>query len=165
VKGVLKQNLVVVINQNATFLSLFEPLRGPPGRRDGAGTDAGTDANSKSPGFTGLGTMGRLYTPKPPPSLFLYYFSISVFSPPLPLISTPLHFLPHPSATPPNLRSWPRAKFHLISFSFTPFHPVLVNFTYLREILVRPSWRRKPYSTLPVRIQPRSHHPKPERCS
>ena len=36
------------------------------GRWDGTGTDGGTDAKSKSLGFIGLGTMGRLYTPKAP---------------------------------------------------------------------------------------------------
>jgi hypothetical protein len=36
------------------------------GRWDAPGTDGGTDAKSKSAVFTGLGTMGRLYTPKTP---------------------------------------------------------------------------------------------------
>jgi hypothetical protein len=39
-----------------------------PGRWDGRGTLSGTDKNSKSLVFTGLGTVGRLYTPKAPPS-------------------------------------------------------------------------------------------------
>ena len=33
---------------------------------DGTGTDSGTDAKSKPLGFNGLGTMGRLYSPKGP---------------------------------------------------------------------------------------------------
>jgi hypothetical protein len=49
-----------------------------PGRRDVAGTDAGTDAKFKSLGKTGLGTMGRLYTPKPPP-LFVLALVLDLF--------------------------------------------------------------------------------------
>jgi hypothetical protein len=46
------------------------PSSRPTGRlRDASGTNPGTDAKSRSPMFTGLGTMGRLYTPNIPPPL------------------------------------------------------------------------------------------------